>query len=510
VRYPWGGRSHLSGVPADRIVEIASPKRASVRTPTPASALVGECTRTNLRGQSVATAWDETAVAALRADGAAVPMQARDLFHLSAAMWDAWAAYSPKAHGYFVTQKATAGDVQRARETAISYAAYRLLVWRASLGANLDRTFALLKTRLRSLCYSADFTSTSGGSPAALGNRIAAAAIAYGRHDGSLEALHYADASYLPANAPLVVSQAGSAVHDATFWQPLALGTIAAHGLAPIPAKIQSFVGSQWGDVRGFALPVGSKGLPIDPGPAPVGDPSAAPYKRAAVDVIRATAARGSAGVDTSPLAWDALASSLRSGLGAAGRLQRDVGLYLGLNGALNDAAVAAWGAKRTYQSPRPISMIRYLAFQGQSSDPKAASYNAEGLPLVPGLIELITRASSAPGQRHAALASDVGQVAVLSQGRWVLGAGWTPPAPTPASPGWVSDGSAFAYAADEALTRLTGQSFARQAERLSRAGVDGGIETPADETGGRALGTTVGRKAVARALRYASGRATR
>jgi hypothetical protein len=91
-----------------------------------------------------------------------------------------------------------------------------------------------------------------------------------------------------------------------------------------------------------------------------------------------------------------------------------------------------------------------------------------------------------------------------------VLGAGWTPPAPTPASPGWVSDGSAFAYAADEALTRLTGQSFARQAERLSRAGVDGGIETPADETGGRALGTTVGRKAVARALRYASGRATR
>ena len=34
--------------------------------------------------------------------------------------------------------------------------------------------------------------------------------------------------------------------------------------------------------------------------------------------------------------------------------------------------------------------MIRYMAGLGQSSDPTLPSYDKEGLPLVPGLIELI------------------------------------------------------------------------------------------------------------------------
>ena len=32
-------------------------------------------------------------------------VHARNLFHTSAAMWDAWAAYDPIADGYFVTEK---------------------------------------------------------------------------------------------------------------------------------------------------------------------------------------------------------------------------------------------------------------------------------------------------------------------------------------------------------------------------------------------------------------------
>ena len=254
------------------------------------------------------------------------------------------------------------------------------------------------------------------------------------------------------------MSAAGSTVHDPTFWQPLALGQVAANGLAPIPAKIQSFVGSQWGHVRTFA-----KGLPIDPGPPPFGDPSAASYKQAAVEVIRATSGKGIAIAGSSPADWNARANTVRNS-----SLQRDVKLYVALNGALNDAAIAAYGAKRKYQSPRPISMIRYLAFAGQ-------------LPLVPGLIELRN-----------------GKVEVRLQGRWVLGAGWTPPAPTPASPGWVSEASAFSYAA----AAVQGRSFERQAERLSREGITGGIETPADVTAGRALGKAVGKRALAQAPR--------
>jgi hypothetical protein len=498
VRYAWGGESRMSGVRADRIVEIASPPARPVRMPASPAPVVAGCSRSGVHGQSVARLWDETAVQALRLGGVTAPVQARDLFDLSAAMWDAWAAYDPNARGYFVAEKANAADRQSAREAAISYAAYRLLLWRASFGSNLSQTFALLSNRLRSLCYSPDFTVTVGDVPASLGNRIAAAAIAAGRHDGSLEALHYVDASYAALNGPLVVSEADSTVHDATFWQPLALGQVAANGLAPIPAKVQSFVGAQWGHVHGFALPASSKGLPIDPGPPPFGDPSAASYKRAAVEVVRASSGTGAAIVGSTPADWNARANTLRDS-----SLHRDVKLYFALNGALNDAAVAAFGAKRTYQSPRPMSMIRYLAFQGQSTDPKAPSYNKEGLPLVPGLIELVTKESSAPGQPQAALASHVGEVAVLLQGRWVLGARWTPPASTPASPGWVSERSAFAYAAAGLLEAFTGRSFEQQAKQVGQRGIAGGIDTPADVTAGRALGTRIGNQARAQALRY-------
>ncbi len=127
VRYPWGGESRLSSVRADRIVEIAAPRRAPARAPVSHAPVVAGCSRTGVHGQSVARLWDEAAVVALRAGAAATPVQARDLFDLSAAMNEAWAKAQP---------------TQSARETAISYAAYRLLLWRASFGSNLSRTFA--------------------------------------------------------------------------------------------------------------------------------------------------------------------------------------------------------------------------------------------------------------------------------------------------------------------------------------------------------------------------------
>ena len=89
----------------------------------------------------------------------------------------------------------------------------------------------------------------------------------------------------------------------------------------------------------------------------------------------------------TSPLGWNRIAASRRR---AGDRCARDVRSTSRSTARCNDAAVAAWGAKRAYQAPRPISMIRYLAFQGQSSDPKAASYSTDGLPLVPGLTKLV------------------------------------------------------------------------------------------------------------------------
>src|SRR5262249_44727266 len=77
----------------------------------------------------------------------------------------------------------------------------------------------------------------------------------------------------------------------------------------------------------------------------------------------------------------------------------------LALNGALHDAAIWAWGNKDVYDSSRPITLIRYMAGRGQSSDPAAASYHPDGLPLVPDLIEVITADTTRPGGRHEPLA---------------------------------------------------------------------------------------------------------
>ena len=69
-------------------------------------------------------------------------------------MWDAWAAYDRRADGYFVTEKHTATDVQAAREAAISYAAYRVLLWRYAARHQRARlTFDELTRTMRSLCY---------------------------------------------------------------------------------------------------------------------------------------------------------------------------------------------------------------------------------------------------------------------------------------------------------------------------------------------------------------------
>ena len=55
----------------------------------------------------------------------------------------------------------------------------------------------------------------------------------------------------------------------------------------------------------------------------------------------------------------DALGDELRIGDTVVDHLEWDVKLYLALNGAMHDAAIAAWGSKRHYDYARPISMIR-------------------------------------------------------------------------------------------------------------------------------------------------------
>jgi hypothetical protein len=591
-----------------------------------ASYRVDGCKRGDLEGHSVARVWDDALLDAIRRDTPAPTVHARNLFHVSAAMWDAWAAYDPKAEGYFVKEKLHADDVRAAREAAISYAAYRILLHRYSLAAGLQETFDELTGTMAKLCYRIDYTNRDGDSPAALGNRIAAKVIAYGRNDGAHEAVKYVDPTFKSANPPLVVAEPGTEMRDPNAWQPLALAKIVAQNGIPVPGRVQGYVGPHWGHVAGFALPKSAEGLPLDPGPAPkLGDPASdALFKSTAVDLIRYSSrlepgdgakldiSPGALGgndlgtndghghdvnpatgepyapalvprgdyeralaeywadgpkSETPPGHWNTIANEVSDSAGlahriegrgrAVDRLEWDVKLYFALNGAVHDAAVAAWGAKRFYDSARPISMIRYMGGKGQSSDPKGPSYDPDGLSLVPGLVEVVTRESSRPGRRHAELAGNVGEVAIRAwtgppkegaapDGKvgWILAANWVPyqlpTFVTPAFPGYVSGHSTFSRAAAEVLTAFTGSSYfpgglyewrvpvgalrveagpsedltlqwatyfdAADAAGMSRLYM--GIHISPDDFGGRRIGAQCGKEAWALAEKYFEGRA--
>ncbi|HEX2496692.1 MAG TPA: hypothetical protein VHK46_07635, partial [Gaiellaceae bacterium] len=124
-----------------------------------------DCTPRDRGGRSVARVWNEALLHAIERDTPAPTVHARNLFHVSAAMWDAWAAYDTQADGWLVREKLNADDVRDARETALSYAAYRLLLHRYSYASGLQETFDELVSTLEGLCYRIDYVETDGDSP---------------------------------------------------------------------------------------------------------------------------------------------------------------------------------------------------------------------------------------------------------------------------------------------------------------------------------------------------------
>jgi hypothetical protein len=584
------------------------------------------CERDLPEGKSVARIWDEALLNAIRRDFPAPTVHARNLFHTSAAMWDAWAAYDPTAVGYFVTEKQDAGDRASSREAAISFAAYRLLLHRYSIATGLEETFSELSGTMESLCYRIDYVATEGDSPAALGNRIAASIIETTMDDGSLESVRYVDDSYRPVNDPMVVSEPGTTMRDPNRWQPLALDQQITQNGVLVPGSVQTYVGPNWGYVEGFAIPESDGGLPIDPGPPPYLDDSIsdAEFRAGAVDVIRYSAlldpdattrinigpsGRGNSAVgtdsgvghsvnpatglsytpnlalhadygrviaefwadgpdsETPPGHWNTLANEVSDSpdisrrIGGIGpeldRLEWDVKLYFALNGALHDAAIAAWGTKADYDYVRPISMIRYLGGLEQSTNSSAPDSDPDGLPLEPGVVELITAESSAPGQRHAHLATNVGEIAVRSWRGipddpsseesgvgWIRAVDWVPyqrpTFVTPAFASYVSGHSAFSRAGAEILTAITADEFfpggilewkiaarsllhengpaedvtlqwATYYDAADEAGISrlyGGIHVAVDDFRGRIMGSGIGQQAWAVATRYFDGSA--
>lgn len=217
---------------------------------------------------SVARLWNEALLSAIRIDSNRPTIHARNLFHASAAMYDAWAAFDDEADTYLLGNTvngfnclflgfAQPAITKSAQERAISYAAYRLLSHRFESSPGAAETQAKLDQLMSDLGYDIDRTSTdySSGSITALGNYIGQCMIDYGLQDGADEEDDYATQSYTPVNPSLNPADAGNPnIVDLNRWQPLAFDEFTNQSENVIAAATQAFVGPEWGQVAPFAL----------------------------------------------------------------------------------------------------------------------------------------------------------------------------------------------------------------------------------------------------------------
>src|SRR5688572_1067642 len=119
---------------------------------------------------SIARRWNERLLASIRKDLARPTVHARNLWYVSVAMWDSWAAYDPVARTFLHHEKAAAApeDVHAAREETLSFACYRIIAARFASSPGAATTLPALDAEMDALGYDRGFTSIEGATPAAL------------------------------------------------------------------------------------------------------------------------------------------------------------------------------------------------------------------------------------------------------------------------------------------------------------------------------------------------------
>ena len=617
---------------------------------------------------SVAREWNEVLLNAIRNDYARPTVHARNLFHTSMIMYDAWAVFDSQSETIFLGKSfggytcnfngiASPSDVEAARHEVISYAMLRLLGHRfigSPGGAGTISSFADL---FNSYGYDATFLSTdySTGSYAALGNYLAEEMINFGLQDGSNEVNDYDNEHYTTFNDPLILDlYEDNDQIDPNRWQPLSFDVFIDQSGNPFPLNVPHFLSPEWGEVTPFCLETQDLNIytdggfdayvyndpgppvyiqnsnedgimdpykwhfalvaawsahldPADPtmidiSPASIGnfdstnypetfaeyqafydfmnggDASTghalnphtnAPYtpqmvKRADYGRVLAEFWADGPDSETPPGHWYTILNYVsdhpltNKQLGGTGPilsdLEWDVKAYLALGGAMHDAAVNTWGIKGYYDYIRPISAIRYMATKGQSSNAALPSYDPHGLPLIPGLIELVETGDPLAGDAD----EHVGKLKIyawkgpdfiadpetdVAGVDWILGTHWWPyqraTFVTPPFAGYVSGHSTFSRAAAEVLTLFTGDAFfpggmgtfdvaqndflvfeqgptqnmtlqwatyRDASDQTSLSRIWGGIHPPIDDIRGRIIGEKIGVDAYNQALQYFSG----
>jgi hypothetical protein len=304
--------------------------------------------------ENIVLRWDNALLRAIQDGNIPPPIAARAMAMVHTGIFDAWAAYDAKAVGTRLggkLRRPAAEQTTANKETAISYAAYRILV---DLFGSQKVAFDAVMAGLN---LDTTNTSTDTTTPIGIGNTVATEILTFRHNDGSNQLGDrnpgaYSDyTSYQPKNTP-------TSLNDPNHWQPLLVNGTA-----------QIFLVPQWGLVTPFAIGSPAKRKNLLPKKT-ASFPSKA-FTQQTAEIVMLSAdlndqtksiaefwADG-AGTVTPPGHWLQFAQfvSLRD----HHTLDDDVKLFFALSNAELDASIEVWQSKVAYDSVRPITAVHML-----------------------------------------------------------------------------------------------------------------------------------------------------
>jgi hypothetical protein len=290
--------------------------------------------------------------------GARPTIGSRMLAIIVTSMYDAWAVYDDKAVGTRLGSAARRPVAERTlanKEKAVAYACYRAMLYVFPEDAQW------LAEQMQKHGLDPDDASTDPATPQGMGNRAAAAVIAYRRHDGANQhgdevgsnGKPYADYTfYRPVN-PV------DKITDPDCWQPIPFsdgkgGTITLGFLTPHWYRVKLFALERSDQFRPPPPPkVSSEQLRREVDEVIKFNASLTPEQKAIVEFMR-----------DGPRSTGQSGHWLRFAQDVSRRdkhnIDQDVKLFFAVGNTAFDAFIAAWEAKRYYDSSRPWTLVRH------------------------------------------------------------------------------------------------------------------------------------------------------
>jgi hypothetical protein len=336
---------------------------------------------------TVASDWIGAATQGVRNQPQGPTVASRLYGVLGTAMYDAWSAYEATPISTVLgdtLQRPTSENTQANKQEAISFAAYRVLT------ELLPTQTANLTARMNSLGYNPNNTSTDTTTAAGIGNTIAATLMNARRNDGSNQLNGYVDTiGYSTPNTP-------TQVVNIELWTPESV---------PIDSgsALQTYLTPHWGTVQSFSLTDNAQYRPpeiirflsdrnasadLQAGTITRADGTVVPISAAlvgvdinpafiqqAVDVVEFSANltdeqkliaefwEDGPGTPFPPGTWMEFGQDISQR--DNNTLDEDVQLFFALGNAVMDAGIATWEAKLSYNSARPVRVIRELGRLG-------------------------------------------------------------------------------------------------------------------------------------------------